>query len=585
MPIEQRKLAAILCVDVVGFSRLMGEDEAGTLANLKAHRNATDPCIYNHGGRIVNTAGDGMLVEFPSVVAAVETAVEVQRIMAERNATLPDDRRMLSRIGIHLGDVIVEGDDLYGDGINIAARLQEIAEPGGISISGTVRDNVHRKLDITLVDLGAQDLKNIAEPLLVWRVDMGLSRTEALASAASQGDSGRSAVAVLRFDNMTDDSEQEYFADGIAEDIITSLSLVPGLKVIARNSTFALKGQALDVKLIARQVDARYVLEGSVRRAGNRVRITAQLIDATTGQHMWAERYDRELADIFEVQDEITQSIVGRVAPEIVRAEGRRVFVRKVSDLNAWELYLRARHHSYQGGKDGNAEALRLCQEAMEIDPDFAPPYALFSWQSWFRIFMGWRKGTREIWHEVLRTAETATRLNENDPLAVSSLAVAYMWSGRHDEAIALAERSIAINPSLPMLYMVSGSCMFVGGRHAEAIEALLESLRRGPNDPDRFHAVVSLAYAHYAMKQYDIALSWADRGLRLWPDHVQGHGVRTAALAQLGRRSEARESLERYLIDIPDTTASQHVKNFRWRNAHDIDQFKEGLVKAGLPE
>ena len=320
----ERKLAAIVSADVAGYSRLMGTDEEGTLAALKAHRNAVDPVIYSHGGRIVKTIGDGLLLEYPTVVAATRSCLQIQRIMAERDAMLPADRRMRFRIGIHVGEVMVDGDDIFGDTVNIAARLQELAEPGGIALSGAARDAVYRQVDATMIDLGPQSLKNIAEAVQVWRTDMGDTEQAGLQAAAARPKHERSAIAVLPFDNMSNDPEQEYFVDGITEDLITALSLIRDLKVIARNSTFAYKGQAKDIKLIAAELDARYVLEGSVRKAGNRVRITAQLVDAANGQHMWAERYDRDLTDIFDLQDEITGNIASRVAPTLRRHEIER---------------------------------------------------------------------------------------------------------------------------------------------------------------------------------------------------------------------------------------------------------------------
>ncbi len=584
-PQVTRKLAAILFADVVGFSRLMGADEAGTLATLKAHRNVTDPFIYNHGGRIVKTMGDGLLVEFPSVVAAVEAAVEVQRTMAERNASLPDDRRMLYRIGVHLGDVIVEDDDLYGDGVNITARIEAAAEPGGISVSGAVRDSIHKKLDLTLLDLGPQNFKNIAEPVAVWRVDMGEQRSRALADAAEKGERERSAVAVLPFDNISDDPGQEYFADGIAEDIITALSQISGFKVIARNSTFVFKGQATDVKLIAKEVDARYVLEGSVRKAGERVRISAQLIDGTTGQHIWAERYDRELTDIFAVQDEITQSIVARAAPEIVQTETKRVLQKSTADLDAWDTYLRARPHYYEGTKTGHEEARRLCQESIALDPDFAAPYQLLSEINYLSIMVGWLKSTREEWTNLVRLAETAVKLAENDAQAVAGLASVYAWTGRHDDAVAQAERALAINPSHPMVAGTLGGVYFMCGRHEEAIKYCLEEIQLNPRNPALFHMATSMGFAHYALGQYESALSWADRGLILMPEHIQCDTVRAVALAQLGRVGEAKEPVERFLARFPDATCSSYFRSFRWRNPEDIEHFKEGLRKAGLPE
>jgi adenylate cyclase len=367
-----RRLAAVVVADVAGYSRMMGSDEDGTLAALKAHRNAIDPFVFNAGGQIIKTTGDGMLMEFSSVMAAVEAMLASQQEMARRNATLPDDRRMHFRMGVHVGEIIADDGDIFGDTVNIAARLQEMAEPGGISISQAVRDSVHRRLATPLMDLGRQDLKNIAEPVGVWRVNMGGAQSEALRAAATTTAGERSAVAVLPFDNMSADPEQDYFADGISEDIIALLSRTPGLRVIARNSTFSYKGQATDVRLIAAELDARYVLEGSVRRSGQQVRITAQLIDASNGQHIWAERYDRKMDDIFEVQDEITGNIVARIAPEVLRSEFRRLEERSPDQMSAWELYLRALACMHEANEAGFLRGEALCHQALELDPNHA---------------------------------------------------------------------------------------------------------------------------------------------------------------------------------------------------------------------
>ena len=451
----ERKLAAIVSADVAGYSRLMGADEEGTLAALKAHRNSLDPLIYSHGGRIVKTTGDGLLVEYPAVVAAARSCLEAQKIMAERNATLPTDRRMQFRIGIHLGEVMVDGDDIFGDAVNIAARLQEVAEPGGISLSGAARDAVHRHIGSAMIDLGPQELKNIAEPVQVWRVDMGETAQAGLEAAAARGKAERSAIAVLPFDNMSNDPEQEYFVDGITEDLITSLSRVSGLRVIARNSTFAYKGQAKDIRLIATELDARYVLEGSVRKGGNRLRINAQLIDAVNGQHIWAERYDREPTDIFDLQDDITANIVSRAAPEIWRAEGERVRRQNVADLDAWDLFLRARAAFNEVTKEGFEQAEDLCRQAIEKDPNYAPAYTLFSLTLFQFLVFGYRRGTREDWQHMLDLGEKATRLDPNDADSMAFYAGTLGHMGQYDKALRLAERAVALNPSSSQVHKV----------------------------------------------------------------------------------------------------------------------------------
>ena len=373
----ERRLAAIVSTDVVGYSRLMGADKAGTLAAMRAHRKELwNPTIEKFGGRIVGTAGDSLLVEFASAVAAVESSVVVQRGMVERNADLPDDKRMLLRIGINIGEVVIEDDDIFGDGVNIAARMQEIAVPGGIAISRNAQEQVRDKLDIALADDGMHEVKNIAEPVHVWRWSPeGAGAAPAVPSAKLKLPD-KPSIAVLPFDNMSGDPEQEHFSDGISEDIITALSSLRWLFVIARNSTFTYKGSAVDVTRVSRELGVRYVVEGSVRKAANRVRITAQLIDGSTGNHVWAERYDRELDDIFALQDEITEAIVGRIDSEVRSSERERAHRKPPANLDAWDLYQQGSWHFLKITKEDTEIGRRLCQKAIERDPNFASAYA-----------------------------------------------------------------------------------------------------------------------------------------------------------------------------------------------------------------
>ena len=579
-----RKLAAIVSADVVGYSRLMGADEEGTLAALKAHRNAIDPVIFSHGGRIVKTTGDGLLIEYPTVVSAVRSSLEGQQIMAERDATLPAERRMQFRIGIHLGEVIVDGDDLFGDTINIAARLQEIAEPGGIALSAAARDAVHQHIDAAIVDLGAQELKNIAEPVQVWRVDMGQTEQDGLRAAAARPKQERSAIAVLPFDNMSNDAEQDYFVDGITEDLITALSLLRDLKVIARNSTFAYKGQAKDVKLVASELDARYVLEGSVRKAGNRIRITAQLIDAATGQHMWAERFDRDLTDIFELQDEITGNIASRVAPTLRRSESERANSRRASDLDTWDMYLRVLYHYNQVTKEDSALASQLCAQIKVRDANFAPAYYYSALLAYNGAIQGFLKVTPDSWQQMLRDAEQGVMLAGDDFAAHAMLTIAYAFSGNHDGALLHGQRAFELNPYAPLAQFVLGVGQWINGRHEEASRNYEECWRRGGNDPERYHWAAMLAFANYSLHKYDAALSWANQCLMLIPTHRQVLGCRAATLAQMGRQADAEAALVKFRENAPDATAADHVKNFAWRRPEDIADYRDGLIKAGLP-
>ena len=576
-----RKLAAIVSADVAGYSRLMGQDEDGTLAALKAHRNAIDPVIFNHGGHIVKTTGDGMLLEFASVVAAVEAALAAQTIMAERNATLPDERRMHFRMGLHLGEVLVDGGDIFGDAVNIAARLQEAAEPGGISLSGAARDAVQQRIEAPLVDLGETDFKNIAAPVRHWRVDMGRSQSAALSAAAAQAQLERTALAVLPFDDLSADSEQNYFADGITEDIITALSRIPGLRVIARNSTFAYKGQAKDVRLIAIELDARYVLEGSVRKGGKRVRINAQLIDAVSGQHIWAERYDRDLDDIFEVQDDITANIVGRTAPEIWRAEGERVRHHNVAQLDAWDLILRARAAYNLATKEGFEQAEELCRRAIEQDPNYALAYTLLSNTQFQLLVFGYRRGGSAEWNEVLAHCETGSRL---DPDEVVWYAIVLAHMGEYDKALAFAKRGADLNPSFATADYALGSAFFRDGQYEAAVGSLEKALRLSANNPYNYQVATLLGYTHYSLRNHEAALSWADEALRMAPTFTQAQGLRAAALSQLDRIDEAKTAIDRFLEMIPNGTAERVARNYRLRKQEDVAHYRDGLIKAGLP-
>jgi adenylate cyclase len=425
----ERRLAAILAADVAGYSRLMGANEEGTLAQLKSIRRAlVDPTISAHRGRIVKTTGDGMLVEFASAVDAMRNAFAIQRGMAERNTAVPQDQRIEFRVGIHVGDVIFDENDIFGDGVNIAARLEGIAEPGGIYISDDAYRQVRGKVDIACDDMGPQPLKNIAEPMRAWRVRLTGESPSAAQSGSAVGQSqalplpDKPSIAVLPFQNMSGDPEQEYFADGIVEDIITALSRFKALFVIARNSSFTYKGRAIDVKQVGRELGVRYVLEGSVRKAANRVRITGQLIDSSTGGHLWADRFDGGLDDIFNLQDQVTESVVGAIAPAVETAEIARGKRKPTESLDAYALYLRGSARLYQfAGLQANAEALRLFNSAIKLDPDFASAYGRAASLYAFAKGYGWISGTPTEIAEVARLAQRAVELGKDDAIALAA--------------------------------------------------------------------------------------------------------------------------------------------------------------------
>ena len=478
----QRRLAAILVADVVGYSRLMGEDEAGTRARFNVYLNELiEPVTASHRGRIVKTMGDGLLVEFASVVDAVQCAVEIQKGMAERNAGEPNDQRIDFRIGVNLGDVIVEGDDIHGDGVNVAARLEGIAEPGGICVSRTVLDHVKGKVDLVFEDLGDHEVKNIAEPIRIYGVK-GVAMT---VTAMSVDDVlARPAVAVLPFVNMSGDPEQEYFADGLAEDIITALSHWRSFPVIARNSTFAYKGQSVDVRKVATELGARYVLEGSVRRGGERVRISAQLIDAMTGHHVWAEKFDRTLEDIFGLQDEITQRIAAIVAPELERAEQKRLATKRTQNLSAWETYLRGMSCIHELTKEGIARAREMFSHAIELDPTYSDAFTGLAFTHHRDIHLQIAEDPEKSRREVLAAARRAVVHDPASSNAYVILGIAYQHAKQYDQAIEETKTAVSLNPSNALAYISRGVSLSLAGRPQEGIPHLERSLELSPQDP-----------------------------------------------------------------------------------------------------
>ena len=584
----QRRLAAIVSADVVGYSRLMGADEAGTLQVMKAHRRELwGPLTEDHGGRVVGTAGDGILMEFASAVAAVECSLAVQAGMVERNADLPDDKRMLLRVGINIGEVIVDADDIYGDGVNVAARMQEIADPGGMAISGKVYEEVADKLDAAFADDGEHAVKNIARPIQVWRwLPDGIEAAAAPEPELSLP--AKPSIAVLPFDNLSGDAEQEYFVDGVTEDIITSLSRIRWFFVIARNSTFTFKGQAVDVQTVARDLGVRYVLEGSVRKAGNRVRITAQLIDGATGNHLWAERYDRDLADIFALQDEITETVVGAIEPEIAQAELERTKTKRPENLDAWDLCLRARAQVNLYTEEAVGEAVSLSLRAIELDPELARAQAILALAYQRQLMLNYAGDREAVRGLLMQAAKRAMALDREDVEIHTVLGLAlWNWSaGEADEALSVLRTAVLLGPSHAFAHSTLGLALGTSDLAEEALAHHEAAIRLSPRDPEMASFLSRYANSCINARKYEQALDLSRRAIRLsggdlWLSFVEA----ATALAHLGRIDEAKDMVARLKAVRPDASVAAVRRAFPFKLPEAEQHYMDGLRRAGLEE
>ncbi len=586
----QRRLAAILAADVVGYSRLMGEDETGTLERLKSLRKElVQPKITEHKGRIVKLMGDGLLADFSSVVEAVRCAVEIQEAVNGRETDLPDDRRIKLRIGVNLGDIIVEGTDIYGDGVNVAARLEALAEAGGVYMSEVVRQSIGSNLDLDLEDLGEHQFKNIARAVHVFRVRFAADTTGPKQPVAGAGARlavpHKPSIAVLPFSNMSGDPDQEIFSDGITEDIITALSKIRWFFVIARNTTFTYKSRSVDVKQVAEEVGVRYVLEGSVRKAGNRVRLTAQLIDASTGNHVWAERYDRDLSDIFALQDEITQTIVGAIEPELGSVERERARRKPPDSLDAWSCYQRGLWHLFRFTKAGNDEAELLFQRAAEIDPGFSGAFTGLATVGYWNVLFGHSAAPEETLASAFMAARTAVSLDDKDAMAHWALGRVYTQMGESEAAIAELETALAINPSFASAHYSLGWALLLAGRMEEAIFHIDQALRLSPHDPSLWTFITGRAIALLLLHRYAEAADDARHALRQPSANFLTPATLASALGHLGKIDDARVALEQVYRLRPDFSGPLVTRLFRFRQETGRACFLDGLRKAGLPD
>jgi adenylate cyclase len=559
----------------------MGKDEAGTLAALKALRTELiDPKVTEHSGRVFKSTGDGLLAEFPSVVNAVSCAVEIQRGIQARNKDLLDERAIRLRIGINLGDVIVEGDDMFGDGVNVAARIESIASPGDIAISGTVRDHIGNRLDLHFEDAGEQTLKNIDRPVRVYQVRMGSGPAKPALTLP-----GKPSIAVLPFQNMSGDPEQEYFADGMVEEIITALSRMRWLFVIARNSSFSYKGRAIDVKQIGRELGVRYVLEGSIRKAGGRVRITGQLIDASNGAHLWADRFDGALEDIFDLQDQVTTSVVGAISPKLEQAEIERARRKPTESLDAYDFYLRGLAAFYQWTRESNAEAVSLFTRATELDPNFAAAYGMTAHCYTQRKENGWMIDRAKEIAEAERLARRAVEIGRDDPVALcfGGLTLGYVL-GNIEDGSAFVDRALALDPNMAAAWFVSSWLNLCKGELDTALSHVARALRLSPLDTyDAWRSDVALT--HFCAGRYGKAVSWAEAALRDHPKDAYTLRVLSASYAMQGLAEAAQTAMAKLRNADPQLRLSNLEDVISPLQSEHRKRYTEGLRKAGLPE
>jgi len=574
---QSRRLAAILAADIAGYSALMGSDEARTVSDLKGHQAVVLPMVGELGGRVIDTAGDGMLAEFPSVLNAVECAVAIQRKMVERNAAIEPQRRMEFRIGINLGDVIYDNDRIFGDGVNVAARLEGIAEPGSICVSGKVHEEIHAKIGLPYEDLGDKRLKNIAEPVRVYRIRLDRAPRRTVLALPD-----KPSIAVLPFQNMSGDPEQEYFSDGMTEDLITDLSKVSGLFVIARNSSFVYKGRSVNVQEIGRDLGVRFVLEGSVRKAGNRVRITAQLIDAGSGGHLWAERFDRDLTDIFSTQDEVVEKIVGMLAVTLTRGEEQRLRRHGTGNVEAYESWLRARELLTRGTRESVAQSRVMYRRAIEIDLNFARPHAGLALAAISEYVSGWAPDPAQALDEAERWARRAVELSDQEPVSHLALGAVLLWRRDHEGALAESRRMMALDPNFAQGYSATGLALMYAGRAAEALEPIAMAMRLDPLYPSM--VLHFLAQANFSLGKYEIAAQQLVDRIARTPGTDASRMLLASCYGHLGRAEDARAAWVELLKVNPDFSLMQRARVLPYKDARDFQRIAEGLAKAGLP-
>jgi len=577
----KRKLAAILSADVKGYSLLMGEDEEATVRTLNAYKETMTNFIQHHHGRVVDAPGDNVLAEFVSVVNAVRCAVEIQKELKARNADLPENRRMEFRIGVNLGDVIEDGEQILGDGVNIAARLESLSEAGGICISGTVYDQIENKLDLKYDYLGEQNVKNIARPIRVYRVLVGSGA--GFPEASRKLDFPKSpSIAVLPFVNMSDDPEQEYFSDGITEEIITGLSKVPRLIVIARNSSFTYKRKPVKVQQVGQELGVRYVLEGSVRRAADRVRITVQLVDATTGHHLWAERYDRFLKDIFAIQDEITVNVMRAMQLELIEGKQACEWIKRGSQkLEAYEKGMKGMELFRFFSPEGNAQARKIFEECIALDPEYPGSYVMLAWTYLTAVYNGWSKSPEESITQALELAQRAIALDSSQADAFSLLGNIYLLTRQYEKAITEGERAVALNPNRADSHVWLAMILTASGDPKGAIDLIYKAIRLNPFPPNWYF--FSLGNAFFMLGEYNQAVEAYKKALQHSPDLLLAYIGLAASFSASNRAEDARAAASQIVRIDPKFSIEVFARSLTYKNENHKEFWIDNLRKAGL--
>ncbi|MGJ5077579.1 adenylate/guanylate cyclase domain-containing protein [Bradyrhizobium sp. HKCCYLS3013] len=578
----ERRLAAILCADVAGYSRMMGIDEDGTHAAFKAHRGAIHPIILNHAGRIVKHTGDGFLLEFATAASAIQFGIEMQSLMAERNADLPSDRNMRFRLGIHQGEFTVDDGEAFGDGINVAVNLESIAVPGGVAVSAKAYEEAGPQLPIKLTSAGSFQFKNLQEPVQAWTWEPGSAAIRSGTSVTGLPPQYRSAiVGVLPFVNLSDGADA-YLADGLADDLIHALSLQSFFRVLSRTSTFRFRDRGLNPRLIAREIDATYLIQGTVRRSRHKLRVTAELIAPETGAQLWTGRYDGDVGDLFAMQDEITTSLCAALMPEIYRVEASIPVRAPATDPTAWDRFLRGLSHYYRPTKADYEISISLFRQAIALDPTLGLAHAYLATILMQGINFGWIKGSRELWDEAKNLALDSVRLDGRSSFAYAILAFVQAMQGDHEDGMKAARKATELNAYDMGARGVLGLCHMVNGEHQQAIDLFSIAAQRGNSDP-RYQWPALNAYSHYLLGRYEAALSWAREELFLYPNHLQALTIRAATLAQLGATDQAGDAVDVLRAQYPWLTLDRHIKNIRWKRREDIDHYRDGLIRAGL--